>query len=91
MVYRSFENGCLDLTEVEGLADLISAETEAQRRQAILQLTGSLSMLYTKWTQNITKVNNEYDKTFAPQIQIVENIVVLYKSLHECEAPVLKS
>src|SRR5690606_23256385 len=32
---RAFENGKLDLTEVEGLADLIDAETEAQRRQAL--------------------------------------------------------
>ena len=34
---RAFENGRIDLTEVEGLADLIAAETEAQARQAISQ------------------------------------------------------
>ena len=32
---RAFENGKLDLTEVEGLADLVAAETEAQARQAL--------------------------------------------------------
>ena len=37
---RAFENGKLDLTEVEGLADLIAAETEAQRRQALAQAEG---------------------------------------------------
>ncbi|MEZ5828083.1 MAG: hypothetical protein R3D01_06690 [Hyphomicrobiales bacterium] len=37
---RAFENGKLDLTEVEGLADLIAAETEAQRRQALAQTKG---------------------------------------------------
>ena len=37
---RAFENGRLDLTEVEGLADLIAAETPAQRRQAFRQLKG---------------------------------------------------
>src|SRR5271154_5412882 len=37
---RAFENGRLDLTEVEGLADLIAAETPAQRRQAYRQLKG---------------------------------------------------
>ena len=37
---RAFENGRLDLTAVEGLADLIAAETEAQRRQAFRQLKG---------------------------------------------------
>ena len=40
---RAFENGKLDLAEVEGLVDLIDAETEAQRRQALLQATGTLS------------------------------------------------
>src|SRR6266849_10413085 len=39
---RAFENGKLDLTRVEGLADLIGAETEAQRRQAFQQLKGLL-------------------------------------------------
>jgi tRNA modification GTPase len=46
---RAFENGKLDLTEVEGLADLINAETEAQRRQALAQAEGSLRALYEGW------------------------------------------
>ena len=46
---RAFENGKLDLTEVEGLADLINAETEAQRRQALAQAEGSLRSLYEGW------------------------------------------
>jgi tRNA modification GTPase len=46
---RAFENGKLDLTEVEGLADLINAETEAQRRQAQAQSEGSLRRLYEGW------------------------------------------
>ena len=36
--FRAFENGKLDLTEVEGLGDLIHAQTEAQRKQAIRQM-----------------------------------------------------
>ena len=36
-IRRAFQNGKLDLTEVEGLADLIAAETEMQRRQAVAQ------------------------------------------------------
>ena len=39
---RAFENGKLDLTGVEGLADLIDAETGAQRRQALRQTEGAL-------------------------------------------------
>ena len=46
---RAFENGKLDLTEVEGLADLVNAETEAQRRQALAQSEGSLRNLYEGW------------------------------------------
>jgi tRNA modification GTPase len=46
---RAFENGRLDLTAVEGLADLIGAETEAQRRQAYRQLKGLLGDRVETW------------------------------------------
>ena len=39
---RAFDNGKIDLAEAEGLADLIDAETEAQRRQALRQMGGAL-------------------------------------------------
>lgn len=48
-VRRAFENGKLDLAEAEGLADLIDAETEAQRRQALRQASGALSALVEGW------------------------------------------
>jgi tRNA modification GTPase len=46
---RAFENGRLDLTAVEGLADLIDAETEAQRRQAFRQFQGLLGNRAETW------------------------------------------
>lgn len=46
---RAFENGKLDLTAVEGLADLVLAETEGQRRQAYRQLTGALGNRAENW------------------------------------------
>ncbi|KAL3866912.1 hypothetical protein ACJMK2_044161 [Sinanodonta woodiana] len=52
---RAFINGKLDLTEVEGLGDLIHAETEAQRRQALRQMEGDLSKLYTDWRERLIK------------------------------------
>ena len=52
---RAFENGKLDLTAVEGLADLIAAETEAQRRQALAQSEGSLRRLYEGWRADLVK------------------------------------
>lgn len=50
---RSFENGKLDLVEVEGLADLLSATGEAQRRLAMRQFLGETSAVYDKWRDAI--------------------------------------
>ena len=52
-VRRAFLNGKLDLAEVEGLADLVDAETEAQRRQALAQSYGALSKLYEGWRKGL--------------------------------------
>ena len=46
---RAFDNGKLDLTSVEGLADLINAETDAQRRQALDQARGGLFSAAETW------------------------------------------
>lgn len=46
---RAFENGRLDLAQVEGLADLIDAETEAQRRQAMRVFSGALGARAEDW------------------------------------------
>lgn len=51
---RAFENGRMDLTSVEGLSDLIRAETEAQRRQAVGQAEGALRERYETWAGRIT-------------------------------------
>nr|CAI5833885.1 unnamed protein product [Callosobruchus analis] len=51
---RAFYNKKLDLTEVEGLADLLQSETELQRKQAFLQSQGALSKLYNRWKQSLT-------------------------------------
>src|SRR5665647_2006061 len=50
---RAFENGKLDLTEAEGLDDLIHADTDAQRRQALRQLKGYLGQRAEQWRQRI--------------------------------------
>jgi tRNA modification GTPase len=50
---RAFENGRLDLTAIEGLADLIAAETPAQRRQAFRQLKGLIGDRAESWRQHI--------------------------------------
>ncbi len=50
---RAFENGKLDLTAVEGLGDLIAAETTAQRRQAFRQLKGLIGDRAEAWRQRL--------------------------------------
>ena len=50
---RAFENGKLDLTAVEGLADLVMAETEGQRRQALRQLKGALGNRAESWRSQL--------------------------------------
>ncbi|XP_034738212.1 tRNA modification GTPase GTPBP3, mitochondrial isoform X2 [Etheostoma cragini] len=52
---RAFQAGKLGLTEVEGLGDLIHAETEAQRRQALRQMSGELGRLYQDWTHKLKR------------------------------------
>lgn len=51
---RAFQNGKLDLVEVEGLADLIVAETEMQRRLAIEHSGGGQSKVYAGWAKRLT-------------------------------------
>src|SRR5271170_6719429 len=50
---RAFENGKLDLTAVEGLADLVAAETPAQRRQAFRQLKGLIGDRADAWRRRL--------------------------------------
>jgi tRNA modification GTPase len=74
---RAFENGRLDLTEVEGLADLIAAETEAQRRQAHRQLTGWLSGRAETWrgrlVQALAQVEARID--FVDEADVPEDLI----------------
>lgn len=53
---RAFLNGRMDLGSVEGLADLIDAETEAQRRQALRQLQGRLDSLAEGWRSRLVTI-----------------------------------
>ena len=55
-VRRAFYNGKINLAEIEGLADLIEAETDAQRRQAVAQSCGALSKIYEGWRARLVAV-----------------------------------
>ncbi len=53
---RAFLSGKLDLTAAEAVADLVDADTAAQRRQALQQLGGELGRLYDDWRQRLVRL-----------------------------------
>lgn len=53
---RAVENGKMDLTAAEGLADLVDAETEQQRKQALRQMNGDLGRLYDGWREELVRL-----------------------------------
>jgi tRNA modification GTPase len=52
---RAFDNGRMDLTEVEGLSDLLDAETSLQRKQALKQMEGHLGATFERWRAVIVR------------------------------------
>jgi tRNA modification GTPase len=94
---RAFENGKLDLTAVEGLADLIGAETEAQRRQAFRQLKGLLGDKAESWRRQLTEVLalveagiDFPDEADVPQ-QLVADAIIAAQHLRDEIAKVLET
>lgn len=75
---RAFENGRLDLTAVEGLADLIAAETSAQRRQAFRQLKGLIGDRAEGWRRRLIEalalVEARID--FSDEADVPEDLLV---------------
>lgn len=53
---RAFYNGKMDLTEAEGLADLIDAETREQQKYALRQMDGELKNLYESWRTDLVEI-----------------------------------
>ncbi|MDG2187144.1 MAG: tRNA uridine-5-carboxymethylaminomethyl(34) synthesis GTPase MnmE [Hyphomicrobiales bacterium] len=73
---RAFLNGKLDLLAIEGLGDLINAETEFQRKQAYDQMEGSLSSLYNKWISQLVKILSYIEATIDfVEEEIPDNLV----------------
>ncbi len=73
---RAFDNERLDLIEVEGLADLVAAETEAQRRLAMTQAGGALTALYDGWRSRLLRVRAmiEAELDFAEEEDVPDDI-----------------
>ena len=58
---RAFEHGKLDLVEIEGLGDLLEAETENQRRQALARFEGGLSQRVDAWRDQLLDLRAEIE------------------------------
>ena len=88
---RAFEHGKMDLTAIEGLADLINAETDGQHRQALRQSEGALGKLYESWREQILTASalvealidfsDEEDITQSVGTQVNEIVGKLYDSI----------
>jgi tRNA modification GTPase len=88
---RAFLNGRMDLSQVEGLADVIDAETEAQRRQAMRQLDGNLGSIIETWREELLDIlalleasldfSDEGDVPDALEEQAEERLVQLHAAL----------
>ena len=74
---RAFENNKLDLTQAEGIGDLVHAETEAQRRQALRQTGGALGALYEDWRHGLLRALAylEADIDFSDDEDLPDNLV----------------
>jgi tRNA modification GTPase len=89
---RAFLNGRMDLSRVEGLADLIDAETEAQRRQALRQLEGRLGNVAEGWRDDILQAlalleasldfSDEGDVPEDLEAEILRKLTLLAEDIH---------
>ena len=83
---RALENGKLDLAQVEALADLIDAETEAQRKQAQVVLSGGLGQLAERWRVDLIRAASLIEVTidFADEdvpVDVTPEVTTLLNSV----------
>ncbi|MCA7010093.1 tRNA uridine-5-carboxymethylaminomethyl(34) synthesis GTPase MnmE [Wolbachia endosymbiont of Tribolium confusum] len=58
---KAFLNGKFDLTQIEGIADLIDAETKMQAKQAIKQMSGELERIYSNWRERLITIQSQIE------------------------------
>ena len=73
----AFHNGKINLLKAESIADLISAETEIQRKQAIKIMTGKSSVKFNSWRDQLIKILSHIEaKIDFPDEELPENIIL---------------
>jgi tRNA modification GTPase len=90
---RAFANGRIDLTEAEGLADLLEAETESQRRAALIMAEGGLRKQVEAWGQRLVDLSaraeaaidyvGDEDETLADETVLADEAQALASELDE--------
>ena len=80
---RAFINGKLDLAQVEDLVDLVDAETEAQRRQALAQMRGALSELYESWRSDLIRASALVEAAidFSDEADVASNAIEVARNI----------
>ena len=85
---KAFQNGKINLLKAESIADLISAETEIQRKQALKIMSGKSSDKYNSWREKLLKILSHIEaKIDFPDEDLPKNII---KEIQEKSAVVLK-
>ena len=89
---RALENGKLDLAQVEGLADLIDAETEAQRKQAVRVLAGDLGRTAEVWRTDLIRAASLLEATidFADEDVPLDVTPEVLELLERSQAAIVK-
>lgn len=90
---RAFENGRMDLTEAEGLADLIDADTSAQQAQALRQMSGGLKDKYESWRaaliDALAAIEGEID--FPDEMDVPNALShAAYAPIHQAQSDMIK-
>ena len=95
---RAFDNGVLDLVEVEGLADLLSANTDSQRRLAMRQFLGEASSIYDAWRADLISglalIDAAIDFVEEPDVvasAVAQMLPAVRKLLYQLEAALSQS
>jgi tRNA modification GTPase len=90
---RAFENGRIDLTAAEAIADLVDADTAAQRRQALRQASGALARLYDGWRADLLRAQalTESAIDFADEADVGTGALVEARALVARLAPAIRT
>ena len=77
---RAFQNGRINLLKAESIGDLISSETEIQRRQAVKIMTGKSSDIFNSWREKLLKILSHVEaKIDFPEEDLSEEVLLQIK------------